>query len=181
MHLTQKYAWIHLSIWPTQITTKILSVGLEKWLSGSEYSVIPEDWSPAPTSWHTTIYNSSSRGASALFWPPWAPDMYLVCRNACRQNNHVLKINFKKTTQYQIRFPSMHTRPPPHPLSLPVSPSHPWDCFILPPKWDWGILTWGLQLVDFFEFCGLYLGLPHSRWYFLVPFIGLQSSGCPHS
>lgn len=25
-----------------------------------------------------------------------------------------------------------------------------YDCFLLSPKWDWGILTWALQLVDLF-------------------------------
>jgi hypothetical protein len=43
------------------------------------------------------------------------------------------------------------------PLSLPCC-----VCFLLPPKWDWGILTCVLLL---FEFCGLYLLDP-------VPFFG---------
>jgi hypothetical protein len=49
-------------------------------------------------------------------------------------------------TQYQIRFP-----PPPSLLTSPIyspsqaSPSLPTgDCFLPPPKWDWGILTWAL-------------------------------------
>jgi hypothetical protein len=46
--------------------------------------------------------------------------------------------------------------PSPSPLSLrslPLSASH--DCHILPPKCDWSIFTWGPQLVNLLEFCGL--------------------------
>jgi hypothetical protein len=28
----------------------------------------------------------------------------------------------------------------------------------LSPKWDWGVLTWALQLVQLFGFCGMHLG-----------------------
>jgi hypothetical protein len=41
-----------------------------------------------------------------------------------------------------------HTDP-----SLPP-PSHH-DCFLLPFKWDWIILTWALWLVKLLEFSGL--------------------------
>jgi hypothetical protein len=54
-----------------------------------------------------------------------------------------------------------HIPPHPHPIHFPslVSPSLPTcDCFLLPPKWDWGVLTWAFQFVELFEFCGLYLG-----------------------
>jgi hypothetical protein len=87
-------------------------------------------------------------------------------------------------------------------FSFQVPPSIPTCyCILLPPKRVWGTLTWALQLVDFFEFCRLYLGyryllgggniyslvstyhvctlvseLPHSG-YFLVPSICLQNSG----
>jgi len=101
------------------------------------------------------------------------------------------------TPSHQVHFPSQV----PHLLST-------CDCFLLSPKWDWDILTWVLPLVDFSEFCVLYLGysvmmlllltninllvstyhtcpfgseLPHSGWYFLVPSICLQNSGCAHS
>jgi hypothetical protein len=40
--------------------------------------------------------------------------------------------------------------------------------FLLSPKWDRGILTWTLQLVEFFEFCGLYL--VYSVWFCFVLF-----------
>ena len=47
--------------------------------------------------------------------------------------------------------------PPIHFLSQ-VLPSLPTcNCFLLPPKWNWGVLTWALQFVDLFELCGLYL------------------------
>ena len=95
---------------------------------------------------------------------------------------------------------------PPYPVHFPsqVPPSFPTcDCFLLPPKWDWGVLSWTHQLVDIFEFCGLYFGysilffsnihllvstyhacpfgseLLHSGRYFLVPSICLQNSWCP--
>ena len=43
-----------------------------------------------------------------------------------------------------------------HLLSFP-SPSLPtYDGFLFSPKWDCCILTWVLQLVNPFEFCGLY-------------------------
>jgi hypothetical protein len=65
-------------------------------------------------------------------------------------------------TQHQVKFPSTPT--PVHflsqvPPALPPSslpPSLPpfllptCDCFLLPPRWDWDILTWALQLVDLF-------------------------------
>jgi hypothetical protein len=50
--------------------------------------------------------------------------------------------------------------PTPFPLSFPCSsfpPSLPsCVCFLLPPKWNLGYLTWALKLVDLF--CGPYLG-----------------------
>jgi hypothetical protein len=49
--------------------------------------------------------------------------------------------------------PSLTHFPFQDPPSLPT-----WDCFLLPPKWDWGVLTWALQLVEIFDFCLLYLG-----------------------
>jgi hypothetical protein len=53
---------------------------------------------------------------------------------------------------------SLHLHSPPCPLSLP-GPSFPiCDCFLLSPIWDWVVFTWTLQLVELFEFCGLYLG-----------------------
>jgi hypothetical protein len=109
-------------------------------------------------------------------------------------------------TQYQIRFPSPSMPPalstfPPRSLP-PIAPVI--ASFFLPSE-DWGILTWALQLIELFEFCGLHLvcsilfspnihllvstyyacligsELPHSGWYFLVPSICLQNLGCPHS
>jgi hypothetical protein len=54
------------------------------------------------------------------------------------------------------------TTPSPLPIHFPsLLPPHPpptCDCFLLSPKWDWGVLTCALQLVDLFKFCGLYLG-----------------------
>jgi hypothetical protein len=61
-------------------------------------------------------------------------------------------------------FPSPNSRsgssllPAPQPLSPPVPPLLPsCDSFLLPPKWDWGVLSWIFQLVSLFEFCVLYL------------------------
>jgi hypothetical protein len=57
-------------------------------------------------------------------------------------------------TQYQIRIPSTPTAPNPVHFPSQVPPSLPiCGCFLLSPKWDWGTLTWALQLVESFEFC----------------------------
>ena len=57
------------------------------------------------------------------------------------------------------------------PLSLPGPLIHPhlWLLSCPSSKWEWGILTWALQLVDLFEFYGLYLG-------YYVPFFFLANS-----
>ena len=47
-------------------------------------------WTPAGQL--TTIWNSSFRGPDTLFWPQWAPVMYVVHRHKCRQNIHTHKI-----------------------------------------------------------------------------------------
>ena len=57
--------------------------------------------------------------------------------------------------------PSLPSWPSPQiPPSLP-----PCGCFLLSPKSDRGVLTWVLQLVELFEFCGLYLR--YSIFFFL--------------
>jgi hypothetical protein len=57
------------------------------------------------------------------------------------------KVPLPLVTQPPVQFPSQ------------VFPSLPTcDFFLLALKWDWGILTRALQLVDLFQFCGLYLG-----------------------
>jgi hypothetical protein len=84
---------------------------------------------------------------------------------------------------------------------LPLS-SH--DFLLLPPIWDWGILTWALWLVKILELCGFYPGysvflaniyllvstyhaclfgtvLLHSGWYFLFLPILMQHSWCSGS
>jgi hypothetical protein len=67
-------------------------------------------------------------------------------------------IQFFSFIQYQIRFPYLPS-PVPHIHFFQVVPSLPTcDYFLLPPKWDWGVLTWSIQLADFFEFFELYLG-----------------------
>lgn len=45
----------------------------------------------ALTRWLTTVYNGSSRGSSALFWPPGVPDLHVICRHTCRQDRHPFK------------------------------------------------------------------------------------------
>jgi hypothetical protein len=58
--------------------------------------------------------------------------------------------------QVPLSFPLL---PHPHSVHFPsqVTPFLPTcDCFFLSLNWDWGILTWALQLIDLFEFCGLY-------------------------
>ena len=50
-------------------------------------------------------------------------------------------------TQYKIRFPPSPQISSPIHFPSQVPPSLPtYDCFLLSPKWDWGILTWALQL-----------------------------------
>jgi hypothetical protein len=91
-------------------------------------------------------------------------------------------------------FPSPSAFPP---RSLPPSTSR--DYFVPPSKWNWSIHTLAFLLVKLHMICELYCGyseiwsnihfsvstyhvfplgsgLPHSGWYFLVPFICLQSS-----
>jgi hypothetical protein len=97
---------------------------------------------------------------------------------------------------------------PPSPIHFPsqVPPSSLVNAFFSLPSGTEVSSLEHLHLVDHFEFCGLYLGysvlfrganihllvstyhawpfgseLPHSGWYFLVPFICLQNSECPHS
>lgn len=65
-------------------------------------------------------------------------------------------------TPYQIMFPFSLD---PHRFSLP--PSLTCVCFLLL-KWEWGILTWALQLVDLYEFCGLYLGILYLFGFWLI-------------
>ena len=47
--------------------------------------------------------------------------------------------------------------PAPFPSYVPLSLTT-CDCFLLPPKWDWCVLTWAFQFFELFEFCVLYLG-----------------------
>jgi hypothetical protein len=64
--------------------------------------------------------------------------------------------------------------PPPFPFTHFTSQVPPFlpicDCFLLSPKWDWGVLTWALSLVDLFEFYGLYIG--YSVLFFVVCLYG---------
>jgi hypothetical protein len=64
-----------------------------------------------------------------------------------------------------VLFPNPHPNTwPCSPLPLPVTflthmpPSSLVKCFLLPPKWDWGILTWDLWLVSLLESRALYPG-----------------------
>ena len=57
---------------------------------------------PAPIQWLTTALNSSSRKRNTLLWPPQAPGMHVVHRNACRQNTHTHKIKEKLKIQKDV-------------------------------------------------------------------------------
>ena len=61
--------------------------------------------------------------------------------------------------QYVIMFPSS----PPWPLRA-LHPPFLCDCFLFPPKWDWGVFIWALWLVNLLEFCGLYPGYSVFFW-----------------
>jgi hypothetical protein len=50
-----------------------------------------------------------------------------------------------------------------------------YDSFLLSAKWDWAVLTWALQFVEPFEFCGLYL-LCSAWWLFVCLFVCLLIS-----
>ena len=74
-------------------------------------------------------------------------------------------------TQYQIRFPSTsHCPPTLSTLPLKLLPPSPLVivCFLLSPKWEWGIFTWSLQLVEPFEFCGLVLCILFRVFFFFL-------------
>ena len=68
------------------------------------------------------------------------------------------------STSYFLWLPVYILCAGPHPIPTLVPPD-PWiqfpsqvhSYFLFSPKWDWGILTWALQLVEIFEFCGIYL------------------------
>ena len=51
------------------------------------------DLLPGTHSWLTATSNFSSRGSSALFWPPWVPGLQMVNSSTCGQTIHKHKQN----------------------------------------------------------------------------------------
>jgi hypothetical protein len=89
-------------------------------------------------------WESLTSQVSGVFWSPPPPTFYLprlpisILSASPQGFNPFLSPN----TRSGSPFP-----PIPCPLSL-SGPSLPptCPCFLLPPKWDWGVLTWALQL-----------------------------------
>lgn len=62
--------------------------GWKEWFRG--LAALIKDQGPLPTCWLTTNCNLSSRGSSALFWPPRVPGTHVVPRHTPR---HLLYVS----------------------------------------------------------------------------------------
>ena len=70
---------------------------------------------------------------SSFFWASWIQSFFL--------NQYQTRLSLPPDSPLLSIF---------HPRSLPTSfPTC--DCFLLPAKWNWAILTWTLHLLDLFE------------------------------
>jgi hypothetical protein len=146
-------------IWHAFFLLEVASISSFSLLLDISSNVSPyESWVPL-----------TSQVSSAFFGPP--PNL-LFPEVACLHSFFCPSgLQSFSLTQYQIRFPSPLPTPP-NPIHFPfqVPPSLPtWDCFLLHPKWDWGILTWAFHIVGLTEFCGLYLG--YSDCLFVCSFV----------
>jgi hypothetical protein len=90
---------------------------------------------------------SSSTSSFSLIQPQGSPDsIHWFGVNICTWLSQLLVGPFRGQSCSPYiwscsPFPSLSPLPP---MCLPSSTS-PSECFVLPPKWDWGILTWALQ------------------------------------
>lgn len=105
IHKGERYTYIQLkhTLWNSQKINRTLFLKEELHEGVGETTLCESTWcawrvrvqSPALTWQLTTVFNSSFRGSSSLFWPLWALEMCMVQMHTSRGNIHMhnIKIN----------------------------------------------------------------------------------------
>ena len=114
----------------------------------------------APNMWKLMRAGEGRVGRIAHIWPE-----FLLCSGQADLGELLtLTASLLPSHTWMCSFFSSPSHLPPRSPTLSLSFSASCDFFLLPSKWDWGILTWALWLDNLFKFCGMYSGYSTLFW-----------------